>query len=180
MSHYPASEYERLIALALEKYGRPASINSRRNGFHIHHIKPCCMFLGGRKDPRANVRENLIYLTTQEHVEAHRLLTLIFPQNKALSFAYNNLRAKVDGPTTQKTTTRNDRSTCRVQPVRITPKSSYDNPIAPRPQRKKLNLKKLLLTVICGALLIYSIRHPQALYGVIMLALYALATESKK
>jgi hypothetical protein len=47
----------------------------------IHHIIPRC--LGGTDDP-----SNLIELTYDEHVEAHRLLALQYPTHSGIQYAY--------------------------------------------------------------------------------------------
>jgi hypothetical protein len=48
---------------------------------HIHHIVPRC--LGGTDDP-----SNLIELTYEEHVEAHRILAEQYPEHGGLRHAY--------------------------------------------------------------------------------------------
>lgn len=47
----------------------------------VHHIVPRCM--GGGDE-----HTNLVLLTTEEHLVAHRLLTKIFPNNTKIQFAY--------------------------------------------------------------------------------------------
>lgn len=46
----------------------------------VHHITPKCM--GGNDD-----KSNLVTLTAKEHYMAHRLLELMYPENKKLSHA---------------------------------------------------------------------------------------------
>jgi hypothetical protein len=48
--------------------------------YEAHHIIPKCM--GGSND-----KSNLILLTAKEHYIAHRLLTLIYPDNKSIQYA---------------------------------------------------------------------------------------------
>jgi hypothetical protein len=51
----------------------------------IHHIIPRC--LGGTDDP-----SNLIELTYDEHVEAHRILSEQYPTHAGLRYAYLKMR----------------------------------------------------------------------------------------
>ncbi|EAO1133568.1 hypothetical protein EX011_21630 [Salmonella enterica] len=87
---HPTS-YRNLIEKAAITNGRPKNQYEKRWGYQIHHIKPCCMFPLRRKDPCAHVSDNLVYLTHKEHLEAHRLLTLVFPSNRDLKFAFDQM-----------------------------------------------------------------------------------------
>lgn len=49
-----------------------------------HHIIPKC--LGGN-----NKKENLVYLTAEEHYVAHQLLVKLYPGNEKLTFAAMNM-----------------------------------------------------------------------------------------
>ena len=49
---------------------------------HKHHIIPKC--LGG-----LDIEENYVLLTLQEHKNAHKLLTLIYPENNKLRNSFN-------------------------------------------------------------------------------------------
>lgn len=52
--------------------------------YESHHIKPCCFFELGRKDPLANVDSNLVMLTAEEHYVCHQLLVKMHPDNYSL------------------------------------------------------------------------------------------------
>ena len=72
-------DYIKHYALLITKHGswsRP-----RRGYFERHHIQPKCM--GG-----PDVFENLIYLSTRNHLLAHWLLMRAFPEIRALKIAY--------------------------------------------------------------------------------------------
>lgn len=84
--------YNALIEAAVQANGRPASQHQRKWGFQIHHIKPCCQFPGGRQDPCAHLTDNMVYLTHEQHLEAHRLLTLIHPSSNALKYAFKKMQ----------------------------------------------------------------------------------------
>lgn len=51
------------------------------DGFNRHHIIPKC--LGGNNDS-----DNIVLLTFKEHIVAHHLLHLIYPQSKELTYAF--------------------------------------------------------------------------------------------
>lgn len=51
---------------------------------HHHHVIPVCM--GGDDSI-----DNLVALTPSEHFVAHRLLAKMFPENKAIVFAFNEM-----------------------------------------------------------------------------------------
>lgn len=87
---HPTS-YRDLIEKAAITNGRPQNQFQTRWGYQIHHIKPCCLFPLRRKDPTAHVSDNLVYLTHKEHLEAHRLLVLVFPSNRDLKFAFDQM-----------------------------------------------------------------------------------------
>jgi hypothetical protein len=53
----------------------------KNDGFNKHHILPKC--LGGKDES-----SNYVLLTFREHIIAHRLLCEIYPESKALKFAY--------------------------------------------------------------------------------------------
>ncbi|EGC0267524.1 HNH endonuclease [Salmonella enterica] len=89
-----ADEYAALISNALMAYGRPTSYYAKRKGFDIHHVKPCCAFPHGRDDARANDPSNLAYLPFEEHAKAHFYLARMYPDNRGLQFAWNNMNAK--------------------------------------------------------------------------------------
>lgn len=52
--------------------------------YEKHHIKPKC--LGGE-----NRKVNLVLLTAKEHFVCHKLLVLIYPDNKSLWLAYHSM-----------------------------------------------------------------------------------------
>ncbi|ECB1886189.1 hypothetical protein EVG80_15200 [Salmonella enterica subsp. enterica serovar Mississippi] len=89
------AQYDELVSQALIAYGRPTSYYAKRKGFEIHHVIPCCAFPHGRDDARANEPSNLVYFTVEEHAQAHYLLSLIYPQNRGLQFAWNNMKGRV-------------------------------------------------------------------------------------
>lgn len=72
--------YNRIIERALKE--------DRKKGcgvyYEKHHILPRC--IGGTND-----KSNLILLTAKEHYICHRLLTLMYPDNKKIAFAFWNM-----------------------------------------------------------------------------------------
>ncbi|ECX5877026.1 hypothetical protein H0K60_004486 [Salmonella enterica] len=80
--------YDELIARAQLRPKSPKSIHSRLTGYANHHIKPAAWFVGGRKNPKANARDNLVFLTHREHFIAHHLLVRIHPEDRSLTLAY--------------------------------------------------------------------------------------------
>lgn len=80
--------YSEIINKAIESNGRPAHVTKYRSGFDIHHIKPACMFAGGRKNKKANEAENLVYLTKKQHFLAHWLLAKAYGGKMSSAFAY--------------------------------------------------------------------------------------------
>lgn len=84
-------QYEMFISAALAKRPRPLHEKACLTDYHIHHIKPCCMFALGRNDPAAHEPSNLVYLTRKEHLEAHRLLMRAHPHNSKLRYAYQQM-----------------------------------------------------------------------------------------
>ena len=67
--------YDQLIAKR-----RTTPINRKDGDCEYHHIVPKCM--GGTNEP-----ENLISLTTKEHIFAHIVLSMAYPKNKKLLYA---------------------------------------------------------------------------------------------
>lgn len=74
---YPRFTYEKFIQFI--RLSRP---NKKSPDMECHHIIPKC--LGGD-----NSKENLIWLTKSEHVEAHRKLFLENPDSISMFCAYN-------------------------------------------------------------------------------------------
>ncbi|EBA6160030.1 hypothetical protein BIW22_20670 [Salmonella enterica] len=85
-------QYDDLVNKALIAYGRPSSYYAKRKGFNVHHVIPCCAFPHGRDDARAHEPSNLVYFTESEHAEAHRLLAELYPLNRGLQYAWNNMK----------------------------------------------------------------------------------------
>lgn len=87
-------EYNDFIDLIVEKNGKPQydfehKRMNRIEGFHIHHIIP--KSLGGTNDS-----SNLVYMTTDEHIHAHKLLSQ-FAGTKMI-YAYNLMSLKNPNP----------------------------------------------------------------------------------
>jgi hypothetical protein len=78
MLNYKAA-YDCLISLCKERGLDKKKLNFKA---HKHHIIPRC--LGG-----LNQDDNYVLLTLNEHKNAHRLLTLIHPDNNSLRKAFN-------------------------------------------------------------------------------------------
>ncbi len=72
--------YDKLIESAV---GRWPTRKSAPCYVEKHHILPKCM--GGD-----NSKDNLVFLTAQEHYEAHRLLAMAYPEERGLQFAWWN------------------------------------------------------------------------------------------
>ncbi len=72
-------EYHDQIIFAAQTDGRqrPHRYYQTLKGYHNHHIKPAFHFEGGRKNPDANLPENLVFLTYGEHLLVHYLLAKI-------------------------------------------------------------------------------------------------------
>lgn len=73
--------------IVLER-GHHSSFEKKVKGFEIHHIIPRCM--GGKNKP-----ENLVLLTTTEHLMAHTLLVKENPNNKKLSTALYHMSYEI-------------------------------------------------------------------------------------
>lgn len=71
--------YKKIYNQLIDKR-RLETIDKNSDDYETHHIIPRC--LGGTNDDN-----NLIRLTTREHVFAHIILTKIYPKNKSLLFA---------------------------------------------------------------------------------------------
>lgn len=87
--------YDVLISRAIARDGHPFRPWNCKVNFEIHHIKPTCLFDNGKENPLANVPENLVWLTLDEHFVAHRLLAKIHGGKLAVAFMFmcNRLRS---------------------------------------------------------------------------------------
>jgi hypothetical protein len=90
------SVYDDLMRKAVDRgIRRPMGRGKRMpSGYERHHIKPACLFDGGRRNPNCNASTNLVCLTHREHFLAHWLLTKIYPGNKSLLFALGIMRSR--------------------------------------------------------------------------------------
>ncbi|MCE7626386.1 hypothetical protein LZT04_00885 [Vibrio fluvialis] len=83
-------QYDRIIANAIAKHGQPKKYNSQRiSGFVQHHITP--QYMGGSDDG-----SNIVYLSNQEHCEAHALFAKANPNDNQAYFAWWRM-VNVDG-----------------------------------------------------------------------------------
>ena len=73
-------EYHDQIILAAQTDGRkrPQRYSQKLKGHHNHHAKAAFHFEGGRKNPDANLPENLVFLTYGEHLLVHYLLAKVY------------------------------------------------------------------------------------------------------
>ncbi len=89
MNHY-LKQYNRMIEKAVAKRGQPDRYNTQRiSGLIQHHIIP--QYLGGSDDGT-----NIVYLTNQEHCEAHGLFAKANPDDNQAYFAWWRM-VNVDG-----------------------------------------------------------------------------------
>lgn len=63
-----------IIAAQTDGRKRPQKYPQKIKGHHNHHVKAAFHFEGGRKNPDANLPENLVFLTYGEHLLVHYLL----------------------------------------------------------------------------------------------------------
>lgn len=70
--------YDSIIFRAIDLHGHPLTPRKQVHGFAVHHILPASWWQGGRKNPDANVPENLCWLTHREHFTAHWLLARMY------------------------------------------------------------------------------------------------------
>ena len=70
--------------------------------FEVHHVIPKCMGGGPKRIPKNKKHENLIWLTAQEHYEAHKLLAKENPDNWYLQHAWWNFCTRKASPNTPK------------------------------------------------------------------------------
>ncbi|EHB2726801.1 hypothetical protein JXH92_003687 [Salmonella enterica subsp. enterica serovar 4,[5],12:b:-] len=82
--------YNQLIAAAVKENGRPSKIGDKKRGYVIHHIKPCSLFLKGRKDKEAHEVKNLVFVTHRQHFTAHHILMRIY--GGKLAFAFQKMK----------------------------------------------------------------------------------------
>jgi len=83
MKHWPkeASEYFKkkyrylkFIEECIKRNGQPKSVDDKKEGFDIHHIRPL-------SENGTNESSNLVYLTRAEHQAAHALHMLMVPSH---------------------------------------------------------------------------------------------------
>lgn len=70
--------YDSIIFRAIDLHGHALTPRKQVHGFAVHHILPASWWQGGRKNPDANVPENLCWLTHREHFTAHWLLARMY------------------------------------------------------------------------------------------------------
>ncbi|MEZ9147184.1 hypothetical protein AB4138_22610 [Vibrio sp. 10N.286.52.C3] len=84
------TKYDSIIDKAIAKRGQPERYNSQRiSGYIQHHIIP--QYMGGSDDG-----SNIVYLTNQEHCEAHGLFAKANPSDNQAYFAWWRM-VNVDG-----------------------------------------------------------------------------------
>lgn len=88
-----AAYLERVTQLKSRKLGRKElSAGDKTKKIHAHHIIPRC--LNG-----SNARDNIVHVYEDEHVELHKLLTMVFVRGtdelKLMQYVYEKMSSKV-------------------------------------------------------------------------------------